>query len=66
MERHDAEEARVVPIILRPVDLEGAPFDRLQALPRDRKPVTQWGDQDEAFVNIARGIRKVVEDLNQT
>ena len=65
MERHRAGEARVIPIILRYVDWEGTPFAGLQALPRNVMPVTQWKDQDEAFTNIARGIKKAVEDLNQ-
>ena len=66
MERHIADEARVIPVILRPVDWEGAPFGRFNALPRNGKAVTLWENQDEAFTNIARGIRKVVEDLNQS
>jgi class 3 adenylate cyclase len=63
MERHEAGEARVIPIILRPVSWRGAPFEKLQALPKNAKPVTSWGNQDEAFVSIAEGIRGVVEEL---
>lgn len=40
MERHESGEARVIPIILRPVDWEGLPFSKLQALPTDGNPVT--------------------------
>ncbi len=61
--RHDANQARVIPIILRPTDWEGAPFSKLQALPTDAKPVTRWKDRDEAFLNVARGIRSAIEDL---
>ena len=49
MQRHDAREARVIPVILRPVDWKGAPFGKLQALPTDAKSVTTWTNQDEAF-----------------
>ena len=63
MERHEAKEARVIPIILRHVIWEEAPFGKLQALPRDGKPVTRWEDRDEAFTNIAEGISKAVEEL---
>ena len=36
MDRHERGEARVIPIILRPVDnWKGAPFGKLQALPKD-------------------------------
>src|ERR1044071_2992856 len=41
MQRHEAGETQVVPIILRPCDWRGAPFGRLTALPKDGKPVTK-------------------------
>ena len=66
MERHKAGTARVIPIILKPVDFKGTPFEKLQALPKDAKPVTRWDDQDEAFLNVVQGIRRVVVALNAT
>jgi hypothetical protein len=63
IERHEAGEARVIPVILRPVDWESAPFGKLQALPTDAKPVTSWANQDEAFLDVARGIRAQVMEL---
>src|SRR5947209_2717613 len=42
MERHERGEARVIPIILRSVDWESAPFGKLQALPKNALPVTRW------------------------
>ena len=65
MERHDAGEACVIPVILRPVVWMGAPFDKLQALPKDAKAVVSWRSWDEAFVSVAEGIRKAVEDLKR-
>ncbi len=63
MERHAAGKARVIPIILRPVDWQNTPFGELQALPTDAKPVTVWSNLDEAFRDIAGGIRKAVAQL---
>jgi hypothetical protein len=63
MKRHDAGEASVIPIILRSVDWRGAPFGKLQALPKDAKPVQSWSNVDEAFTNVAEGIRRAVEKL---
>lgn len=63
MERHDAKEACVIPISLRPCDWKGAPFEKLQGLPKDMKPVTTWANQDEAFTDIAKGIRQAVERI---
>jgi parallel beta-helix repeat protein len=61
MARHEAGSARVIPIILRPVDWSGEAFSKLQALPKDAKPVVQWPTLDEGFVDVARGIRAAVE-----
>ena len=64
--RHEAGEAWVLPIHLRPVDWQGAPFARLQALPTDARPVTEWADPDQAFRNIAQGIRQVAQAIRHT
>jgi TIR domain len=63
IERHEAGEARVVPIILRPVDWHSASFGKLQALPKDGLAVTSWPNPDDAFADIARGIRSIAEEL---
>jgi len=63
IERHDAGVARVIPILLRAVDWEGAPFAKLQMLPANALPVTSWPNRDEAFLDVTKGIRKAVEEL---
>jgi TIR domain len=63
MERHEAGTARVIPVILRPVDWRSAPFGRLQALPKDARPVAKWKNRDEALMDVARGIREAALSL---
>jgi len=65
LNRNDDGTARVIPIILRPVDWTGTPFSKLQALPTDGKPITGrgWHSRDEAFADVARSLHKVVEEL---
>jgi tetratricopeptide (TPR) repeat protein len=63
LERHDAGEARVIPVFIRPVNWKEAPFGKLQALPTDAKPVTSWPNHDEAFVIVSEGIERAVETL---
>src|ERR1700730_18139942 len=53
MERFGNGTARVIPVILRPIDYKGAPFDKLQALPTDAKPVTTSPNIDQAFLDVA-------------
>src|SRR6266700_1645680 len=63
LERHKNDNAQVIPIILRPVDWEGAPFAHLQCLPRDARAVTEWDNRDAAFRDITRGIRANIEQF---
>ncbi|HYO62905.1 MAG TPA: toll/interleukin-1 receptor domain-containing protein, partial [Pyrinomonadaceae bacterium] len=63
VERHDAGEACVIPVFLRPVNWKGAPFGKIQGLPTDAKPVTSWTNHDEAFVIVSEGIERAVETL---
>lgn len=65
MERHEARNARVIPIILRAVDWQSARFGKLQALPKDCKPVKLWEDRDAAWNDVAVGIRKVAEQMRE-
>lgn len=69
MERHRAQEAVVIPIIVRDVFWEFGDLKELQALPKDGKAVLSdyWhGNKDAAFRNVAEGIRRVVEALTIT
>ncbi|MFL5652760.1 MAG: tetratricopeptide repeat protein, partial [Ktedonobacteraceae bacterium] len=65
MLRHAENEARVIPIVLRPCDWEGAPFARLQMVPRNGKAITTWRNRDEAFTEIAKEIRVALQTIQQ-
>jgi internalin A len=65
LEREAKGEARVVPVILRACDWKGALFGKLQGFPKDMKPVTSWPNRDEAWTDVAAGIRKVAELLRK-
>ncbi len=66
LERHKRGEASVIPIILRHVsDWEGVPpgdiqLGELRALPRNAWPVTSWTNPDEAWKDVARGIKEAI------
>lgn len=61
LERHQLGEATIVPILIRPVaGWADTPIGRLQALPRDAKPVSTWPNPDEAYVSIAEGLRHLM------
>src|SRR6266581_8391436 len=64
--RHNAGEARVIPILLRPTDWQDTSFDKLQMLPTGAKAVTKWRRRDDAFADIVKGIRASINDLTNT
>lgn len=61
MERHETKEARVIPVILRTCDWGDMPYAKLQALPTGAKPINSFADKDEAYTDVAKGIRMVVD-----
>ena len=63
LKRHEEGIARVIPIILRPVDWEASRLTHLKALPTNAKPIVRWGNRDEAFLDVAVGIRKAAIDI---
>lgn len=57
--------ATLVPILLRPLDLAAlgddmAPLLQRQGLPQDLKAVTKWGQHEEAWVNVSKGLGATV------
>jgi hypothetical protein len=63
MERHAEGKARVIPVILRNCDWSSVPFGKLQALPKDGRPVTTWPNWDEACLDVAEGVMRAVREL---
>ena len=61
--RHDINQARVIPILLRPTDLKDSPLTKLKMLPTDAKAVTRWPTLDDAFEDVVQGIRAAIGDL---
>ena len=61
LERHDANEARVVPIIIEPCEgWQKSPLGRLKALPEDGKPISEWENENAAFKEVAEELRRIL------
>jgi internalin A len=63
LEREKKGETKVVPIVIRACNWKGALFSGLQGLPTDLRPVTSWPNRDEAWNDVAKGIRNLVEEI---
>ena len=54
--RHQAGQARVVPIIAKPCQWKQTFLSKLLATPKDAKPISQWPDADDAWNNVAHDL----------
>lgn len=64
LERHESGEARVVPVIVRDAKWEVIPqLSKLQAVPKNGKPVRNWTNKDTAWKDVSDRIQKMIEDL---
>jgi TIR domain-containing protein/HEAT repeat protein len=55
-------EASVVPILLKPCLWQESRFSELQIIPRNAKAITSFASREEAFVDVANEIRKLVSE----
>lgn len=62
MERHTSAGARVIPVIVRHCDWTSEPFGALTPLPDGGNPVSAWPDRDEAWTDVAKGIRRALAE----
>jgi hypothetical protein len=65
MNRHNAGQARVIPIILRPCDWRIDPIGKLLAAPRDGMPVSSWPDRDAAWLDVIQKIRAAINEISR-
>lgn len=63
--RHQKRSARVVPLVLRPADWASTDLRHLQPLPKGGVPISKWPDRDDAWLNVVREIRQIVEEYRQ-
>ncbi len=54
-----------IPVIVRAVDWGDTMFGKLQALPKDARPVTSWNNQDEAWMDVEKGVKKAIDELQE-
>ncbi len=61
--KHDAGEIVVVPIILEPCDWLASPLKRFKAIPRDGKAISEWTNQNTAFLDVVTELRRLVQSI---
>jgi len=67
LERHVKGEARVIPIIARPVAWESLPFANIQVVPEEGTAVTSsnWDNRDAAWRSVTLATEKVALEIQR-
>ena len=63
LERHKEGTACLVSVILRPCDWTHTDLSNYLVTPKDGNPVTTWPNRDEAFLDVAKSIRRAIEKI---
>lgn len=58
-----AGSIRIIPVILESCDWLSSPFREYMALPKDGKPISEWANQNNAYLDVVTGLRLVIEDM---
>jgi len=62
IELRNKKETQVIPIILSPCGwLDDEDISKLLALPTDGKPISTFQNRDEAWLDVYKGLKKVIE-----
>lgn len=60
-----AGRMRIVPIILEPCEWLETPFKEYAALPKDGEAVSGFTNQNNAYLNVATGLRRLLEAVGE-
>lgn len=63
LERHHANQARVIPVIVHPCDWHETPFGKLRATPTDGKPISTFPSLHEAYLDVTSDIRSIASEF---
>lgn len=66
IQRHEEGSLRIVPLIVTPCDWLSSPISKFKAVPLDGKPITEWRNQDSAFLDIITELRRLVSPNQET
>ena len=65
MKRHDEGTLRLLPIIIQPCEWQASPLGKLKALPKDGKAVSEWTNENNAWLDVVTQIRLIVNEVVQ-
>jgi hypothetical protein len=62
IERHEAGQIAIVPVILEPCDWQSSPLRQFKAIPKDGTPVSEWTNKNAAWLDVVTEIRRLTQN----
>ena len=56
----EARQLRIVPVIVEPCDWRASPLVKFVALPKDGKPISEWTNANNAYLDVVMGLRRIL------
>lgn len=66
MELEKAGKLRIVPIIVQPCEWKNSPLSSFLVVPKDGKAVSEWTNENNAYLDVVTSIRKILEGADPT
>lgn len=66
LERYSAGEVKILPVMLEKTELSNSRIAQFVQLPRGEKPVKNWDERNDAWIDVVRGIRNTVYSSQET
>lgn len=63
IERHDKNDAVVIPLIIRRCHWDQTPFSKIQGIPKDGRPIASWPNLDEGWYDAIDGLKKTINKI---
>lgn len=63
MENMAIGKCQIVSIILKPCDWHDCDFSKYQAVPQDGKAITTWENEDSAWLDVVKGLKKLITEF---
>jgi hypothetical protein len=61
LKMQERSEIIIVPIIAEPCDWKSSPFGKMKAIPKDGKPISEWTNENNAYLNIIDELRRLLD-----
>ena len=62
LEKVDRGHMTIIPVIAEPCDWLASPLKKFKAVPKDGKPISEWTNANNAYLDIVQQLRRVAKE----